>query len=197
MTELHVVLQLVVGFVFASAFLSKLRDPRGFARSVELYDILPPHLAYAFGLLLVPAEGLVAFAHLTGRLMPALGYVGLALLALFLVAVSIDLRRGLAVSCFCFDMGHGDAISAMTAVRLSALIAAELFAINGEGVNSGTQPLWAGAPMAYVTAAYVTALCAIGIGGWVLGTPRIIDLFTRCVKCSNRATRFANNEGGL
>lgn len=189
MTELHIVLQMVVGLVFASAFLSKLRDPRGFARGVELYDILPPRLAYAFGLLLVPVEGLVAYAHLTGQLMPALGYAGLALLALFLVAVLINLRRGLAVSCFCFDMGHGDAISAATALRLSALVAAELFTIAGGVDSSGTQGLWPGAPTSYMT-----ALCAIGVGAWALAAPRIIELFTPCVTCSNRATLLSDKE---
>lgn len=66
MPKILLVVQLAIGWVLLFSSLGKWRDPMGFARGVEDYDVLPDRPAFVFGLLLVPLETAIAVSHLTG-----------------------------------------------------------------------------------------------------------------------------------
>ncbi|HSK75429.1 MAG TPA: MauE/DoxX family redox-associated membrane protein [Thermoanaerobaculia bacterium] len=123
--HLLLALRLALGLVFALAVIPKLRRPLLFAQGVVEYRILPAPLAFAFGLTLLPVEALLAVALLGGLGLGAALPAASLVLAVFLVAVGINLRRGRKISCGCLGRGSEE-ISPRTAVRLSLLLAVAL-----------------------------------------------------------------------
>ena len=125
LAHLLLALRLGLGLAFAIAVVPKLRRPLTFAQTVVDYRILPAPLARAFGLALLPVEALLALALLTGTglwvVLPGASLV----LAAFLAAVGINLRRGRRISCGCMGRG-GERISGRTAARLSLLLTVSL-----------------------------------------------------------------------
>jgi Methylamine utilisation protein MauE len=125
MPRILLVIQLVIGSVLLFSSLGKWRDPVGFARGVEDYDVLPDRLAVIFGLLLVPLETAVAVSHLTGWWISISVPLGLVMFGSFAVAVAINLRRGRSLPCYCFGDSTGETISVQTLARLLLLISGE------------------------------------------------------------------------
>src|SRR5437762_2482758 len=125
MPKILLVVQLAIGWVLLFSSLGKWRDPMGFARGVEDYDVLPDRPAFIFGLLLVPLETAVAVSHLTGWWISSAVYLGLAMFGSFAVAVAINLKRGRSLHCYCFGDSKGETLSGQTLARLLLLIAGE------------------------------------------------------------------------
>lgn len=124
--ELRFVVQLALGIVFLVSTASKAFDPRGFARGVADYEMLPPWLVSPASCLIIVLEGWSAVAHITGWLLMIAMPIGVALFVSFAAAVSSNLRRGRAVACHCFG-SHGEAISSHTLGRLILLIGCETY----------------------------------------------------------------------
>src|SRR2546429_3361018 len=100
--QLGTAVQLGLGLVFLFAVVPKLRRPLAFTRTVMRYDILPRRPAYVLALTLLPLETFLAAAFLSGLLIePALA-LSTAVTAMFVLAVSINLRRGRRIGCGCF-----------------------------------------------------------------------------------------------
>ena len=118
-------LQLALGTVFLVAAGAKLRRPTEFVAAVRGYGLIPAALSRAVAAGLIVAESLVAVSLLTGQALavgvPAAG----ALLLVFAVAVSLNLKRGRPVSCGCFGSAE-ERISARTLVRIGLLLAGTL-----------------------------------------------------------------------
>ena len=125
MPKILLVIQLAIGCVLLFSSVGKWRDLIGFAHGVEDYDVLPDRLAFIFGLLVVPLETAVAISHLTGWWISAALILGLAMFGSFAVAVTINLKRGRSLPCYCFGDSTGETISAQTLARLLLLIAGE------------------------------------------------------------------------
>jgi len=125
MTELCIILRFAIGTVLALSSLGKWLHPRTFLQGVIEYEILPPTFAMAFGLLLVPFESWLAVAHLTGWKLDLALPAGIALFLVIGAAVSINLRRGRSVPCYCFGSAGTTRITGQTLARLALLLAGE------------------------------------------------------------------------
>lgn len=111
---------LAVAAVLLTAALGKLRDVRGFARSVAGYRMLPERLAgpAAVGVLVTELVAAGLLLAPGGRRWGAV--VAGALFAAFLAAMASVLRRGMAVDCGCF--GGRDLVGAGTLLRTGLLL---------------------------------------------------------------------------
>lgn len=101
---LTVRVQIALGVFFVAAALPKVVDPPAFAHMVYNYRLVPGALVNLMALVLPWFELLAGLALILGiwtRTSAAL--VG-ALLGVFVVAISVNLARGNAIDCGCFDV---------------------------------------------------------------------------------------------
>lgn len=162
--------RVILGIVFLFSAAGKLRDPRSFARGVADYQILPSSFAYLVGMLVIPLEGSLAFAHLTGWLLPFASLAGFSLLSSFAAAVGVNLYRGRAVHCYCFGVHGQDRISGRTLARLVLLFLIEAILLIDHGRLTGTgliYPQEIVGPREFVLAFFWAAVLLVG-GVWLL-----------------------------
>lgn len=201
MTEgLRLVAQLALGIVFALSTAGKLADPRGFARGVADYRVLPPAASRVFAYALIPLEAFLAVGHLTGWGLSLAAPLGLAALACFAAAVGINLYRDRGVPCHCF--GGGETISGRTLGRLGLLAAAELLVLSTPELLAGT----AGAlvypdrvaGLGDLARALLWAAFGLVTGGWLLAAGDLADLVRepRCPGCSHPSRPPDRSPGG-
>ena len=120
-------LRLVVGAVFVYASADKIRHPELFARSVLDYHFLPASLVVPFAILVPWVEAVSGILLLLGWLRRGSSAVILALLAAFMVAISVALARGIDIACGCFQAtGEGERLAWVTLGRDLLLLAASL-----------------------------------------------------------------------
>lgn len=120
------VAQLAVGFVFALAAVWKVRRFREFRATVFAFALIDRRLVSSAAILILAAEGTLA-AMLIGGAVRSVALPGAAaLLALFGLAVGLNLARGRAVKCGCF--GNSERISVRTLWRIALLSCATLLA---------------------------------------------------------------------
>ena len=96
--------QIALGVFFVAAALPKIVDPPGFAHMIYNYRLVPGGLVNLMGLVMPWLELLAGLALILGiwtRTSAAL--IG-ALLLVFVAAISINLARGNAIDCGCFDV---------------------------------------------------------------------------------------------
>jgi hypothetical protein len=174
--HLALTLRVSLGLVFALAVLPKLRRPLAFARGVVEYRILPAGLAYAFGLILIPAEAFLAAALFTGRA-AGLALGGSALVfATFLAAVGLNLEQGRRISCGCFGQSSEE-ISPRAAVRLALLLSVSLLLLILE-VSGRVAGVELAGLAGFFDAAFTVFLAAFFLlaGAWMLRAPELRDL---------------------
>ena len=95
--------QLALGIFFVVAALPKIVDPPSFAHMVYNYRILPGPLVNLVGLTMPWIELLTGLALILGIWRGAARTLIGAMLLTFIVAISINLARGNAIDCGCFD----------------------------------------------------------------------------------------------
>ena len=102
---LLIAIRLALGAAFVYAGAIKIQDPSEFAISVASLDLLPNLLISPMTLMLPPFEILTGALLIIGwgRRPAALGLT--LLLAIFLIAISAALARGLTIDCGCFGTG--------------------------------------------------------------------------------------------
>ena len=132
--------RLVLAGVFGVAGFGKLADPAGSRKSLSDFGV-PGILAWPLGFLLPIAELVCA-----GALLPAtsawLGASGvLALLLLFIVAMSISLVRGRRPDCHCFGQVHSAPIGWNLVLRNVTLAGVAGFIVWQRSGNSGASLL--------------------------------------------------------
>ncbi len=196
--EVQLVVQLAVGLVFLLSASAKLTAPTSFARGVAAYDILPEALATVFGLLLIPIEVFVAVSHLTGWLLNLAAPLGLIVLAGFAVAVTINLRRGRALPCYCFGSQTGEKISGRTLARLLLLIAGEVMVLAQFGLSQTSQLTYPDR-VARVTDLGLLVFWSTFLlisGFWLLSAPEVVALVRNCVNCGKRAVNPRSAQNG-
>jgi Methylamine utilisation protein MauE len=192
LSELRLVVRLALGLVFAVACAAKLRRPSAFLRGVAEYDLLPRSAALTAGALLVPVEGLLAVALLSGRALGVAAAAATALLALFASAVTINLHRHRKVPCYCLGGEQDEPISPRTLARLMLLLGGALLlaADPRAGVLAAAQrSWWAAAPVAgsqEMLHALMLALLLLAAGAWLLHAPELWSLWRprRCPGCA-------------
>lgn len=179
--SLLLLVQLSLGLVFLAAFATKVRAPADFLRGIAEYEILPPSLARAAGILLIPMEGFLALAHLTGWMLAPASIAGLVTLSAFAVAVGVNLRRRRDLPCHCFGGGGGERISGKTLARLVLMLGGELGVLAGVGL----------APVRLQSASelvHTVLLCVLllTVSAWLLRAREVWSLFQEqsCYLCA-------------
>ncbi|MDP9360636.1 MAG: DoxX family protein [Acidobacteriota bacterium] len=96
--------QLALGAIFVIAALPKIADPPSFAHMIYNYRLVPSSLINISALVMPWVELLAGLALLLGAWKSAARTVITALLAIFIVAISINLARDNAIDCGCFNV---------------------------------------------------------------------------------------------
>lgn len=96
--------QIALGLFFIVAALPKIADPPGFAHMVYNYKMLPGPLVNVMALVLPWAELLMGLALVAGIWRKTAAALVGALLVVFIAAISVNLLRGNAIDCGCFDV---------------------------------------------------------------------------------------------
>lgn len=105
---LTVRVQIALGVFFVAAALPKLVDPPSFAHMIYNYRLVPGAFVNLMALVMPWLELLAGLALILGVFTRAsAGLVG-ALLLVFVVAISVNLARGNAIECGCFDVAKAN-----------------------------------------------------------------------------------------
>lgn len=117
------VTQIVLGLIFAGAFVAKGRRPRRFVAAIRRYELLPPRVAPAVAIGILVVEALVAAAFLTGAFFAIGAVFASSALVAFMAAAASTFVRGFRIPCGCFG-GDDKTISTLTLARLLGLLGA-------------------------------------------------------------------------
>jgi uncharacterized membrane protein YphA (DoxX/SURF4 family) len=121
--RLRLFLRLMLGAVFLYAAYTKLRQSwLLFALSIDSYQLLPEWGVLALARMLPWVELAIGLLLLAGAWLRQVSIAATLLLALFFGVMLISYVRGAGIDCGCF--GVGEALSAKTLARDSALLAA-------------------------------------------------------------------------
>jgi putative oxidoreductase len=101
---LTVRVQIALGALFVAAALPKIVDPPGFAHMVYNYRLVPGVLVNLMGLVMPWLELLAGLALVLGIWTRTSAAMIGGLLLVFIAAISLNLARGNAIDCGCFDM---------------------------------------------------------------------------------------------
>ncbi|MEO8585566.1 MAG: MauE/DoxX family redox-associated membrane protein [Acidobacteriota bacterium] len=101
---LTVRVQIALGIFFVVAALPKLVDPPSFAHMIYNYRLVPGAFVNAFALVMPWVELLAGLALILGIWTRASAALVGALLLAFIAAISLNLARGNAIDCGCFDV---------------------------------------------------------------------------------------------
>ena len=105
---LQVRVQIALGLFFVAAALPKLVDPPSFAHMIYNYRLVPGTLVNLMALVMPWFELLAGLALILGIwTRVSTGLVG-ALLLVFIAAISLNLARGNAIDCGCFDVSQAN-----------------------------------------------------------------------------------------
>ena len=96
--------QIALGAIFLVAALPKIADPPSFAHMIYNYRLVPGSLVNAMALVMPWVEILAGLALILGLWRREAAIVVGLLILVFLVAIGINLARGHAVDCGCFDV---------------------------------------------------------------------------------------------
>ena len=105
---LTVRIQIALGVFFVAAALPKLVDPPSFAHMIYNYRLVPGALVNLMALVMPWLELLAGLALILGIWTRASAGLVAALLLLFVAAISLNLVRGNAIDCGCFDVARAD-----------------------------------------------------------------------------------------
>jgi hypothetical protein len=176
--------QLAVGAVFVASFVPKVRHPRRFAAIVADYELLPRRAAAALAWPVIALEGILAVAFLTGWGMTAALVVGAGLVATFVAATWINLRRGREIACGCFGRSD-ERISQRSLARQGLLLAglAALAAMVATGQASAITPGWLdgrnGEVGGYLVSIAGASAALLALSAWLLDARKLRELTAR------------------
>ena len=105
---LTVRVQIALGAIFVVAALPKITDPPSFAHMIYNYRILPAGLINISALVMPWVELLAGLALILGVWTKSARWLIGAMLVVFMIAISINLFRGNAIDCGCFDTSAAD-----------------------------------------------------------------------------------------
>jgi uncharacterized membrane protein YphA (DoxX/SURF4 family) len=97
------IFRLILGFTFIYASLDKISHPDQFARIVFNYHILPRFLINLYAVTLPWVEFLAGLFLIFGVFTESASLLICFLLSVFIVAISINLFRGVNLNCGCFS----------------------------------------------------------------------------------------------
>lgn len=103
-----VVCRWVLGLIFIVASIYKIAAPAEFARAIYNYQILPDILINPIALVLPWIELICGIFLIVGFYTAGSIRLVTAMLVVFIVALSINLVRGVDIDCGCFSAGSGE-----------------------------------------------------------------------------------------
>jgi uncharacterized membrane protein YphA (DoxX/SURF4 family) len=118
---LEVRVPFVLGLLFITAAIPKIVGPYQFANAVRLYQLVPAWSIIPFATVVAGLELLCGLALCLGLKLRLAARVATGLILLFVVALAINLARGLPVDCGCFTASRipGNPMEALKAMRLA------------------------------------------------------------------------------
>ena len=136
--------RLYLGTIFLLACWHKLVEPESFALDIATYQILPLALINPMAIVLPWVELLAGIMMLVGFRTRAAALLIAGMMAMFLVAISLALAKGLEMSCGCFaSQGAAeDPISWRTIVRDSGWLLLALYVLLLDRRPVGLDRLW-------------------------------------------------------
>ena len=127
--------QLLVGAILLMSASLKFLDLAGFTDTIRRYAIVPNSLAPAVALAVPTLELLSGVSLVTGEAARPGAWLAVVLFAVFMAAVSINIRRGVNLECGCFGLLWREQTGWPTVIRDAILLSASLgVAIAGPGV---------------------------------------------------------------
>jgi len=99
--------RILLGLVFLLYGIDKIPHPDNFARAIANYRLLPGEFVNLLAVVLPWIEVVCGLLLLSGQWVRSAAFVSAFLLAVFVIAVSIALVRGLDIHCGCFDADSG------------------------------------------------------------------------------------------
>jgi uncharacterized membrane protein YphA (DoxX/SURF4 family) len=96
--------QIALGAIFVIAALPKIADPPSFAHMIYNYRLVPSSMINISALAMPWVELLAGLALILGVLKTAARNVVAIMLAVFIIAISINLFRDNAIDCGCFNV---------------------------------------------------------------------------------------------
>jgi putative oxidoreductase len=96
--------QIAIGAIFVVAAFPKIADPPSFAHMIYNYRIMPGALVNLSALTMPWVELLAGLALILGIWVRPARWIVTFLLLVFMVAIAINLGRGNAIDCGCFDV---------------------------------------------------------------------------------------------
>lgn len=101
---LTVRVQIALGAIFVVAALPKITDPPSFAHMIYNYRILPGGLINISSLVMPWLEIVCGLLLILGVWVKPARWIIATMLTVFIIAISINLARGNAIDCGCFDV---------------------------------------------------------------------------------------------
>ena len=100
-------IRILLGIVFIYAAISKTSEPEAFARSIENYKLIPMFLINILAITLPWIELCAGLLLIFGISVKENSFILSGLLAIFIIAITISLARGLNIDCGCFGTVGG------------------------------------------------------------------------------------------
>jgi|CXWL01.1.fsa_nt_gi uncharacterized membrane protein YphA (DoxX/SURF4 family) len=166
--------RLLLALVFVAAGVGKLRDRRGFSRTLVAFGA--PRAVVALGTTLIPLMELVVGLSLLPAAYARWGAIAsVMLLAVFTSATSLAVFQGRSPDCACFGSSAAEPIGPATLVRNGALVALALFVLlagPGGGLTS-TASAWTDSPPNERTLGTGALVLLFALGGLSLHASRL------------------------
>jgi peroxiredoxin len=135
----------LLALVFVAAGIAKLRDRRGFARTLVAFHA-PAWFVIAGATLIPLVELAVGLSFLTEQYATGGAVVSVVMLAIFTTAAGANLLQGRSPDCACFGTAASEPIGPATLIRNAWLIALALFvALEGPGGGFVSRGSWSAA----------------------------------------------------
>lgn len=114
--------RLFLGFVFLYAATEKIGDPESFAIAINNYKLLPIFSINLFAIILPWIELIAGLLLIFGIAVKENSSIISALLAVFIIIITISLFRGLDINCGCFGTANGTKIGIQKVIENILLI---------------------------------------------------------------------------
>ncbi|MCK4766591.1 MAG: DoxX family membrane protein [Candidatus Aminicenantes bacterium] len=107
-TPVQVLCRLVLGGLFIYASLDKIAHPQAFAKIIYNYQLFPDFSVYLSAILVPWVEMVTGIFLVLGIFSRAAAFTLSSLLVVFIIAISINLIRGVDFNCGCFVTVSGE-----------------------------------------------------------------------------------------
>jgi uncharacterized membrane protein YphA (DoxX/SURF4 family) len=100
---LSIVIRVLLGSIFIYAAWGKIFDAPAFAQAIWNYKLIPLALIHPLALFVPWMEAVIGLALISGICRKGGALLAAWLLLVFMLAISIDLARGISINCGCFS----------------------------------------------------------------------------------------------